>query len=192
MAAISAVAPNFTLREFELASNRALTEIEREHAIWHAIQLQAARDAVNRIWLPPEIGGDWRIHITSYVRAEATKDHSTGAAVDWNVRDADGNRNDALTKWARDWLAQNRANEFAELIYEPAFEGQTAAHTHHARRGFSKDTSANERPQILDEVSPGEFVAATIASIPEPLRPIAFGVAIVGALFLIEGIARSA
>lgn len=174
--AISAKAPNFTLAEFERVSVRALNEQEREHAAWHAERLQAVRDALNETYLPPSSGGDWQIFVTSFVRS-GSGDHATGAGVDWNVRDKNGNRYFDLTRWGRDWLAINRPNDFAELIFE-------RDHTHAARRGFSQDASANETPQILDEPQEGRFVIASIQAIPKPVRPVALALVVGGAAYL--------
>jgi predicted Rdx family selenoprotein len=179
---------NFTLEEFQGVSNRDLTAMEQVHALWHAEILQLVRNELNRVWAAPEVGGQWQVHLTSFVRSESRKDHGTGAAVDWNVRDRNGKRYDTLTKWARDWLAQSHGSRFAELIWEPAFEPDEFAHVHHARRDFSVDESANVAPQILDETEPGVFVAAVIGSIPAPARPIALAVALVGVLFLLDGL----
>jgi hypothetical protein len=180
---------NFTLEEFERVSTRLpLTGPEIVHAHWHANILQLVRNELNRVWAAPEGGKEWRIHLTSYIRAGAGSDHASGAALDWVVCADNGSCSDTLTKWARDWLALTHAIKFAELIYEPGFEADTTAHVHHARRGFSIDESANVTPQILDETKPGVFVAAIIESIPAPARPIALAVALVGALFLLDGL----
>ena len=166
MPPITSTAPNFTLDEFQRVSNVTLDAGMVNHARWHANMLQKARDAVNDVYP----GGDWRIGLTSYIRSASGGDHATGAGLDWNVRDRTGKRNDSLTRWARDWLALNHPSEFAELIYEPGFSEGTAAHVHHARRGFSKDADANRNPQILDEVSEGNFVVANILPFPRQVN----------------------
>lgn len=191
---ISAKAPNFTLSEFERVSVKPLDATARDHAKWHAEILQRVRNAINATWAPPESGGDWQVHVTSFLRSSESSDHFTGAGIDWNVRDRFGNRNDTLTKWGRDWFAQTIPSAFAELIYEPAFEeGPNAwAHVHHARSGFSRDDSANETPQILDLTRSGEFVTAAIDFIPKPAQPIAIAFALTGIFFLAEAVLKRA
>lgn len=191
---ISAAAPNFTLAEFERVSDVALSPAMREHARWHAERLQIARNAVNETWAAPDVGGSWQIHVTSFVRSrDAGRDHGAGGGVDWNVRDRAGNRNDMLTRWARDYLALNIPDDFAELIYEPGFaeEGNAFAHVHHTRRGFSPDDDPDAPTQILDEDSPGNFVAATLAAIPKPAQPIAIALGVAGVFFLADSILRN-
>lgn len=175
MAPISALAPNFTLTEFEVASRRPLTLEAKAHATWHAEHLQRVRNAINDTYPPPDSGGEWRIAITSFVRDTGQGDHASGAAVDWNVRDSQDNRDFELSRWARDWLAVNDAHSFAELLWEDD-------HVHHARRGFSRDDRANQTPQILDKTA-GGWVVASINVIPRPVRPLALAVLIGAGLY---------
>lgn len=191
--AISDAAPNFTFAEFERVSDVPLTLAMREHARWHAERLQRVRDAINATWAAPDVGGEWQVHVTSFIRSSNVgRDHEKGGGIDWNVRDRDGNRKDALTRWARDWLADSIPGDFAELIYEPPFaeDANRWAHVHHTRRGFSPDDAPDAPTQILDKTGPGEFVAATIGLIPKPAQPIAIAIGIAGLLFFADSIIR--
>lgn len=189
-------APNFTFDEFERKSDVPLTDGMRAHARWHAQRLQAARNALNSTWASPDVGGEWRIHVTSFIRSgDVGRDHEKGGAVDWNVRDRSGARNDGLTRWARDWLATSEHRDgFAELLFEPAFEedGNSFAHVHHTRRGFSPDDDPDEPTEVLDLTESGDFVEAAIDLIPAPAFPIAAAFAIVALLFLGESVLRRA
>lgn len=177
-------APNFTLSEFQTVSVRPLTPTETGQANWHARILQQARNAVNEFYGSAPAGGEYQIHITSFLRTSG--DHATGAAVDWNVRDRAGNRYDALTRWARDWLALRMPEAFAELIYEPGFSEGSYAHVHHSRKGFSTDTQANRAPQILDEIEEGIYKVATILPFPRPVSLTALALVAVGIIYLLS------
>lgn len=176
---------NFTLAEFERVSRAPLTSQQIEHARWHALELQRLRDTLNATYTPPDAGGEWRIRLTSFIRDSGGGDHATGAGLDWQVVDKNGAFHADLTKWGRDWFAINRPQSFAELLWEHD-------HVHQARRGYSRDASANQTPQILDEIAPdsGRFEIAVIKAIPQPVRPIIYAAGAFAAAYLFAGKAR--
>lgn len=131
------LAPNFTLAEFERASQRPLGIGEKARAQrWATLILQPARD---------ELG---RIRITSYVRTGAAVGagpHADGSAVDVQPLDASV---ETLFRWYVE-----RRGLFGELIQE-------RDHVHLTLPG-----TAGDYGQVLRETREGTFVPATAPAV---------------------------